>query len=581
MAQLAFLVPHFQSMVKGALVLLFFLVELTMAGCVTMVFLRSSEDELSLPGFILPGLFVATAFGETWSLFGGLSPWANPALVFSLAILVVVRRKAFMETLRDGLRHTRWINLILLVPLFFIVAINALTDGSCYDTLLYHLAGVRWFAEFGSVPGLANLHGRLGFNTALHPLAALFGSPFGVAIGREFVNPVVIISVGAVILQKVRLVLSQKSTPGSVYAWLLLPLFVNLVFSECLSSPQPDVASAGLALLVGWYLQDVLFEAGARPGHGSDAFVLCLMSGSLVLMLKLSYGVFGLLAAGLATATVLFRSRRSGIGMRTLSTSLLFVCLLSIPWLLSGYLTSGYPFFPSELGRLPFDWTVPHQLALNERNWILSWARAPNQNWQTVLGNNAWFLPWLTATLAKPDVVKPLIVFATGLVFIMFSSPLQYRKDAFLRWCSFFGVILLSLLFWFLTAPSPRFAQATLWLLGTSIVYLPFVCSDRPKTALRIAMVIMVATFACFETIVGFGQLRKGGKHFPNYVGGPPRLVARQTLSGLTVWMPAEGDPPGSWTIPATPPDRFDPHLELRGKTLRDGFRIKEEGEGR
>jgi hypothetical protein len=28
--------------------------------------------------------------------------------------------------------------------------------------------------------------------------------------------------------------------------------------------------------------------------------------------------------------------------------------------------------------------------------------------------------------------------------------------------------------------------------------------------------------------------------------------------------------------LPATPPDRFDPKLELRGSTLRDGFRIRE-----
>jgi hypothetical protein len=581
MDQSAFLVPHYQPVLKSALVLLFFLVELIMSGCVTVVFLRSSDHQPSLPEFILPGLFVAVAFAEAWSLFGGLLPWANPAFVVATTILAALRRKAFMKTLRGSLQHTRWINFILLVPLLLVVAMNSLTNGFCYDTLLYHLAGVRWFAEFGSVPGLADLHGRLGFNTALHPLAALFGSPFGVAIGREFVNPVIVISVGAAILQKIRLMRPQELQPQPVYAWLLLPLFVNLVFSECLSSPQPDVASAGIAMLVAWYLQDVLFVPDASPGHMADAFLLCSMSGFLILMLKLSYGVFGLLAAGLATATVLFRSYRSGIGRRTIGAGLLFVSLLSIPWLLSGYLTSGYPFFPSEFGRVQFDWTVPHQLALNERKWVLSWARAPNQDWHTVLGNNAWFLPWLTATLAAPDAVKSLIVFAAGLLFAAVGNPIEYRRDAFLRWCSFLGVILLSLLFWFLTAPSPRFAQATLWLLGTSIVYLPFVCTDRPKIALRISLMLLVAAFVSFETTVGIGRLRKEGEHFPNYVGGPSRLVARQTLSGLTVWVPVEGNLTGPWTIPAAPADRFDPRLELRGKTLRDGFRIKEGGDGK
>jgi hypothetical protein len=72
----------------------------------------------------------------------------------------------------------------------------------------------------------------------------------------------------------------------------------------------------------------------------------------------------------------------------------------------------------------------------------------------------------------------------------------------------------------------------------------------------------------------GLARLHQERGRFPNFVGGPPPLVSRVTFSGLAVWVPTESNLTGPWQIPATPTDRFDPRLELRGKTFRDGFRI-------
>lgn len=42
------------------------------------------------------------------------------------------------------------------------------------DTGLYHAHCVKWLVEYGLVPGLANLHYRLGYNSAWFAFAALF-----------------------------------------------------------------------------------------------------------------------------------------------------------------------------------------------------------------------------------------------------------------------------------------------------------------------------------------------------------------------------------------------------------------------
>src|ERR1700741_3901990 len=191
---LASIITHYLPIAKSLGVLSFLLLEVAFVGCAAIVFLQpGARSNPSLPAFLLPGLFVATVFAETWSLFGGLVPWANPALILMAAILAAVRWRTFANLVRESLLNTRWSSLILFLPCLFFAALNALTNGYCHDTLLYHLAAVRWVADFGSVPGLANLHGRLGFNSALHPLAALLSSPGGLWLGREYVNSLIVI----------------------------------------------------------------------------------------------------------------------------------------------------------------------------------------------------------------------------------------------------------------------------------------------------------------------------------------------------------------------------------------------------
>jgi hypothetical protein len=576
----------YEPVVKSLSVLLFFVGELALGGCVVVALLPASfRYRVSLPELVLPGLFVAVAFAETWSLFGGVTPWANAVLILLLAISAVARWRIFKSVLGESVRSTRRLNLIFLLPCLVFASLNALTNGFCYDTLLYHLAAIRWVADFGSVPGLANLHGRLGFNTALHPLAALLGSPFGIAFGREFVNPVIVVSAGAALLQSVRLKSKEFFLPDSVYACLLFPLVLGLLFCDCLSSPQPDVSSASIALLVAGYLRGVVQEdAGDKQ---ETAYFGCLLASSLVVTFKLSCAVLALAAAGLATMVLFWRRSRSIV----IWAGLIICVVFLVPWFCRGYIVSGYPLFPSELGRIHFDWMVPHEAAVSERNWVISWARAPDHDWRSVLVNRDWIRPWVATTIADPIVLKALILLGGGLVLIALSRPWRYRKDSFLAWCELISPIILSLLFWFFTAPNPRFAHATLWILAADVAYLPFVClygaprnanavnavnsgALRPTRFCCVFFLLLVAGFTVFELAAGLARLHQERGRFPNFVGGPPPLVSRVTFSGLAVWVPTESNLTGPWQIPATPADRFDPRLELRGKTFRDGFRI-------
>jgi hypothetical protein len=360
---LASIVSHYAPIFESIAILLFLIGEVLLASVALLTLLPlNARSELNLPEFFVPGLFAAVAFAETWSLIGGLTPWANIGLIFAIIMVALVRRRLFVGTIRRAVHGTRLLNLLLLVPCLVFAAMNALTNGFCHDMMLYHLAAVRWVAEFGSVPGLANLHGRFGFNSALHPLAALFGWPFGIEIGREFVNPVIIVSVCGVLLQGLRLRGKEFFTPASIYACLLFPLALRLLFSSCLSSPQPDVTGAALAALVAWYLREEVTQE-AVPDRQMSSFLACLMASGLVAMFKLSYAVFGIAAAGIAIGTIFVRRRH----LRLILGGVTIVFIFSVPWLCRGYITSGYPFYPSEFGRINFDWMVPAASALFEK----------------------------------------------------------------------------------------------------------------------------------------------------------------------------------------------------------------------
>jgi hypothetical protein len=568
---LASIVTHYLPMAKSLGVLLFLLIEVAFVGCVAIALLQpGARANLSLPAFLLPGLFVATAFAETWSLFGALVPWANPALILIAVILAAVRWRTFVNTVIEALHNTRWSSLILFVPCLSFAALNALTNGYCHDTLLYHLAAVRWVADFGSVPGLANLHGRFGFNSALHPLAGLFGWPFGIEVSREFVNPVIVLCTCAVLLQGIRLNRKEFFTQGSVYAALLLPLILGQLFSVCLSSPQPDVAGVAIAILVTWHLREVIFDTGALPDAEQSSFLRCLMASSLVVMLKLSYAALGLGAAAMVMLIILVRRRR----FMAIFVPVLLVFVCSIPWVGRGYITSGYPLYPSELGAIQFDWMVPHSAASFDRKWVLSWARDPSRDADAVLANNDWLRPWLSTTFGDLLVRKSLLLGAAGLILGLISAPWRWRIGSFFQCCCLIAPILLSLCFWFLTAPDPRFAGATIWTLAADIAFLPFACLVSVRLLLRVLTTVLIAGFIGLELKEGAIRLATEHEQFPNFVGGTSELVPRLTYSGLAVWVPVKGDLTGPWKIPAAPANSFNPKLELRGKTLRDGFRI-------
>lgn len=566
---------HLTTVAKSVLLLLLFQAEFLFVGVSFLCFLAPGKDapfRLSDQAFI--GYCLVSGFAQAWSIFGGLSPSSNFCLIGGTLVLAMLNWRRVADELLKGVSGIRNRTLLASAVIGLAITFNVLTSDSCYDGLLYHHLSLRWITEYGSVPGLANLHGRLGFNSSLPALAGVFSVPFGLPIGREFANGATTFLVACVLSQGLTFKnLTASRCCRNLYAFGLLTFVLMLAMSPCQSSPQPDVSSSAVTAAAAWYFFEFLMSFRTRdsgPGAANNLF-LCVAASMAAFELKISYAGF----AGTTILVALGLALRRGSFLTSIVFCLLFSAGLLVPWIVCGYITSGCPFFPSEIGRLAFDWAVPRELATLEKDAAFAWARAPGLPPIEVLRNWEWITPWSIRLLGNPLVIKPMLVALVGFSVMLarFLKPPPPKIDRW--WLLLLFPSAAGLCFWLLTAPDPRFAQATLWIFALNILVLPFLMSGDFSRWLALPAIVVLAAVAIFDSEIGGLRLIREKKSLPNIVRGQADLSARQTDSGLTVWVPKGVYEPGFAELISTPPDRFSPGLELRNSNLRDGFRIR------
>jgi len=240
-----------------------------------------------------------------------------------------------------------------------------------------------------------------------------------------------------------------------------------------------------------------------------------------------------------------------------------------------GVVLSGYPFFPSTFIRLRTDWAVPRRAAENEARWIYSWARTPDKDPSEVLGNDAWFRPWIERNAKDPSNVFLLFFLTIGLLsgLISLLIPMS-RKDRLLT-APLIAPALLAVIFWFKTAPDPRFGYASLWLCGVTCLY-SFTKTLANFSTIRASLcaaLVVVGSF-CFIWKTQFPLFNHYPKKFPQ--GFPQaELEFRTTKSGLRLGIPKHEQ---LWDSGLVVTPYYNPNLALRGRGLRDGFRIVNTG---
>lgn len=530
----------------------------------------SSDYPLSLS--VLLGMALLSGLLAIWSFYWGIS---TRALVFftAVAVALAVAMRRFVLRRLLALQQARLRS--HLVPLaicgaFSIYALYIAAAGSpTYDVGLYHAQSIRWIEYYPVVPGLANLHSRLGFNSALFLLAAYWGF---VALGQHLYQVPGLIIMICTACYCLHLVIAP-ATPFRfatfVAAGFLLYVLLRPAFLIWIASPATDVPSADVMWVV-FLMVARRIELGWLPDAGWEVITILVLS-LFAASIKLSAAPVLLLSL-----FALWRTRSSLTAGRWAAAGVL-AALVVLPWLarnitLTGYLL--YPFDRLAISSLP--WTVPavnvEQLSL----LITAYARNPGQ----LVGVTAAqaISQWLPAWFRSLDLADRLLVDGACLLplWLVISAIARKEVAGLIRlYVPMYVANALGITFWFVQAPTPRFGYGVLvpaFLLGP-VALLGSLAGWRRLTDrwLQTGSQALVAA-ALLVNIVQVSP--RSWAHYARLIRPYPVAETRTVeLDGHAIQMPLAGDQCWYRAFPCTP--ELQPGLAFRGDRIEDGFYIR------
>lgn len=460
-----------------------------------------------------------------------------------------------------------------------------------YDTLLYHWNIIRWNNSYPAVPGLANLHIRLGTSSAWLLLISLFDQ-FRWDGGTAWLFSGY--SQCLWMFYLVFSILNNRHSPGvRVFAICLFPLGMQNVLTVPIGLYFDKPAN--IFLLVAVQETVILLSTKKNITLMSPLRFLPAASAAAVSFVIKPIGVVWVGAILLALA-VSFCVRI--LHFRSHLRPLVFGSLpfwVITGWLVRNAILTGWLFFPTAIGGLPVDWKVPEidnakvlniNTVVGQRSIIQAWARKPGVDYALAhdVSLSNWIPDWWGRNQQRIElqILLPLIV--GGLPFLVF---LLYHREwawgqCLMSVCWVIGS--LNLVFWFLQAPDLRFGQDLFWIL-TACTLSAVVGFDESKKSLYFLWRIFPSLFFCVLFTVGWLPW----KHQPiatrnfagigqNYSWG--NVMERFILDGdhdpvVYVNVPKTGDQCRDAELPCTPYPRKQLQARAPGN-LRKGYRIVE-----
>jgi hypothetical protein len=424
----------------------------------------------------------------------------------------------------ERMKHTDYYpraTLACIVAAFAIFAIIPLFWYRYYDTGLYHLQAMRWVLEQPLQLGLANLHSRLGYNTlwfnlesAVDFIVVLKGIPYFLLNGIVlyfYATPAFAIM--------------QKKVFASYELFYLLTLIPVIGFSPLfITSASPDL----FMMLVTFVVFVIFIREYDDPLKNEQLVFVAVVLSGFAGMVKL----FGFVLFFFAL-WVYFRH----YGFKNLWAAVMF-----IPWLIQGIATSGYIAFPLAFTRIPIIWSVPADIAQQDADGVVAWARMQGaDSFFTTLGNNQWVLHWMTSPMVLMILVEVAILALIALLLRPEIHRLRYVPIAF----AVAGTLL-----WYGTAPEPRYALG--FILTIPLVVLAYGMDTQVKLGFVKTRKIVVGCFAILAILaVAQGVVIHTYTHDGVPFEIPVNSGATETTYGITIF--TEQDQAWNAPLPNTP----------------------------
>ena len=427
------------------------------------------------------------------------------SLVFMLAgwILCGIRLRM------GGNPFTRRSGLLIIFWLLFL-SFWATQVPHNFDSGLYHMQSIQWFNESALPFGLANLHGRFGYNSAWFSTAAVIQLPVktGQGVNCLSISALLIFFFGIALYKAWH---KPRNLAHTIFLILSALLFTGAITRGNISSPSPDLAVVFLCVVMTYLAMEVL-ETKSELAY--RLFQLILLG---LFAFTIKFSSLPLILIPLSMVAFLIREKIAIQYKPLIGYICVFAGILFATWMLRGIAVSGCLSFP--IADTCFEkvlWTFPR--GSTEHYWLAGKASA-RLTYPFLLPFREWFGPWFSKTIRSIDFLIPVtLMFVALLIHFLRREKFPFQ----LRWIVLPHIIAITL--WFFSAPDIRFAAGYFW----SLSLLLFSAVSFQSTTLK--QKAIVAILLC---VLVWIPLRRF-----SYFGYPPVLKAARNPQNFVMQLP-------------------------------------------
>ena len=333
-----------------------------------------------------------------------------------------------------------------IIAFLFAVWAGCLSENA-YDTGLYHIQATKWVQESPLVFGIANIHTRFGFNNILYNFSAISEVSHIVGIRSFITNEILIfftLMASLVMCLSLRFDSIYKCFIALGCVWLLA-VFPNLkgLYAEGYLGLMGFCIVGYLIYILESHKQDFIFD-----------FLLIFILAFFSVYIKISAAML------IPCVLVLFFQyfKLSKHSFKILILLLIIPLFLGVIWGIKGICLSGAVAYPAGLFYFDFlPWAVDNITRAGEVATIHNWAKvgeAPNP--QELLENGKWVGYWLSHFVIRSPYIIGILLSIVGIC-VGIALALTQKRTILKPYIPLFVCLFLGILFWFFSAPDPRF----------------------------------------------------------------------------------------------------------------------------
>jgi len=546
--------------------LLFYQIIITLvclwSGILFYKFFPEKNESRPIIYYVVSGLILLTSLTQIIVLFFPITIYTKFGILGLLILLSIINRKSTKFSI-PKIKISA--SLILFLIVWAIILLINAGPTMMDDTESYHIQSIKWIKEYGSVPGIVNLHVRFGFNSSWFSSVALFSFSSKTTGGFTILNSIISVWLCYWFLEKINQFQKDNKVQAAFAAisiFIVCLLIWPLIRGNA-ATTNYDFITTSIVLIL---FTDVFFSEKISPQIEWIIWPAYLLTVRFINFPLLLLSLF---------AFILFIKQKQA---RKLLLPITYCFLLIVPFLIRSIIIAGFPFYPATFFDFTnVDWKADPQITESFLEFIKYFNRVSTA-YLDLEETKALGSAWIPAWFQHLFLFDKILVLAGFTGILLTGIKLFFKKDNY-RNSIVTGIMILWLISWFIIAPDPRFIYGVL-LFGIFLMayHLISFIKNRGsiKFLLNILITLMIAGLSYYLVSKPLKQMEYRNWTLPLQLPQPP--VKEFAIDGIIFRIPELIN--NNWNIRCYGTKlpclyEIDPRLKPRGKDIRNGFHLE------